>query len=75
MEIDERYIKKILEAVDEYQKIEALFELKHEYLRIKTKEENLTKHNSSSKKDCFYGIDDHDFTPEEKKELSEIRRY
>jgi len=31
--------------------------------------------DSSSKKDCFYGIDDHDFTPEEKKELSEIRRY
>lgn len=38
MEIEEKYIKNVLEAIDESKKIEALFELKHEYLRIKTKE-------------------------------------
>lgn len=33
--IDEAYIKDVLEAIDETKKIEALFELKYEYFRIK----------------------------------------
>jgi len=41
MEIKEKFIKDVLEAVDESKRVDALFELKHEYLRIKTKKETI----------------------------------
>jgi len=35
MEIQEKYIENVLNAVNETDKLDALFELKHEYLRLK----------------------------------------
>lgn len=35
MEIEEKFIKNVLEAVDESKRVDALFELKEEYLRLK----------------------------------------
>ena len=34
MEIDKKFIKDVLEAITETQRVDALFELKHEYLRL-----------------------------------------
>ena len=36
MKIDEKFIRNLIEAKDEHERINALFELKHEYLRLKT---------------------------------------
>lgn len=35
MEIEEKYIKNVLEADDEHKRINALFDLKNEYLKLK----------------------------------------